>query len=84
MSVRSTTLPAIAALLLATGCGKSDAPPPDGATHGSSAATGAALLVAPRNAGGSGSATVSFKPGVQVIEQADGYNALVSVSTDGS
>ena len=39
---------------------------------------------APRNPGGSGSATVTFKPRVHVIEQAEGTNALVSVSTDGS
>jgi hypothetical protein len=39
---------------------------------------------APRNPAGSGSATVTYKSNVHLIEQADGTNALVSVSTDGS
>jgi hypothetical protein len=41
-------------------------------------------LSAPRSSGGSGSAEVSYKPGVHVIEQADGTSALISVSSDGS
>ncbi len=39
---------------------------------------------APRNSGGSGSADVKYKPDVHVVEQKDGMNALISVSTDGS
>lgn len=45
---------------------------------------GAAMASAPRNPGGSGSAEVTWRPNVHVIEQSDGTNALVSVSTDGS
>jgi hypothetical protein len=42
------------------------------------------MQVAPKNPGGSGSAEVIWKPGVHVIEQRDGLDALISVSTDGS
>ncbi len=44
----------------------------------------AAPMSAPRHPGGSGSAEVTWRPEVHVIEQDDGWNALVSVSTDGS
>jgi hypothetical protein len=64
-------------LLVVVSCGKTPDRPSDGTT---------ALNPgdAPRNAGGSGSATLSYKPNVHVIEQADGTDALISVSTDGS
>jgi len=39
---------------------------------------------APRNPGGSGSAQVTYRPQVHVIERTDGLNALISVSSDGS
>lgn len=39
---------------------------------------------APRHPDGSGSAEVTYLPGVHVIEQGDGLKALISVSTDGS
>ena len=73
----------LAALLLAAACGKSDAPRTASGSAGGAPA-GLPFAEAPRNAGASGSATVTYKPGVQVIEHADGYNALISVSTDGS
>jgi len=41
-------------------------------------------MSAPRNSGGTGSAEVTYRPNVRVVEQSDGFNALVSVSTDGS
>lgn len=44
----------------------------------------AALDSAPRDPGGSGSAEVTYQPGVHVVEQRDGMNALISVSSDGS
>ncbi|MEO6528305.1 MAG: hypothetical protein ABIP93_16915 [Gemmatimonadaceae bacterium] len=84
MSVRSTTTAWLAALVLAAGCGRSEAPRGDGPAGATTKTRGAARVEAPRNPGGSGSATVTYKPGVHVIEQADGYDALVSVSTDGS
>ena len=84
MRMRAPLVPALAVLLVVTSCGKSDAPPASRAAAGSRSSPGAALLVAPRNPGGSGSATVKFKPDVRVIEQTDGYDALISVSTDGS
>jgi hypothetical protein len=46
--------------------------------------TAAASGEAPHNPGGSGSAQVTYKPQVHVIEQADGVKALISVSSDGS
>ena len=67
----------VAAASLVAACG-GDTPP-----H-SARAEEAPFLEAPRNAGASGSATVTYKPGVHVIEHAAGYNALTSVSTDGS
>ncbi len=80
MNVRRSALPAVAAvaaLVAAAGCeGRK--------SSGSASAGGAKFVEAPRNAGGSGSAKVTYKTGVHVIEHADGYNALVSVSTDGS
>jgi hypothetical protein len=84
MRMRAPLVPAFAVLLVVTSCRKSDAPPASRAAARAGASPGAALLVAPRNPGGSGSATVKFKPDVRVIEQADGYGALISVSTDGS
>lgn len=42
------------------------------------------LTEAPRNPGGSGSAEVTYRPEVRVVEQREGYDALISVSTDGS
>ena len=47
--------------------------------------TGATSSVgAPRNPGGSGSAELTYLRNVHVIEQSDGLQALVAVSTDGS
>jgi hypothetical protein len=43
-----------------------------------------ALGSAPRNPGGSGYAKLTYQPHVHVIEQAEGTNALISVSSDGS
>ena len=60
-------------LSLAAGCSKSP-------EHTSPAGP----EVAPRNPAGSGSAKVTYKSNVHVIEQADGTKALISVSTDGS
>ena len=45
---------------------------------------GAALASAPRDPDGSGSAVVTYRPEVHVIEQRDGMDALISVSSDGS
>lgn len=70
--VRQVT--AIACLVACSGGSASRAPRADGAR----------LIEAPHNAGASGSATVVWKSGVHVIEQAEGYDALISVSTDGS
>ena len=50
----------------------------------SSAQTPGSASDAPRNSGGSGSATVTFRPNVKTMEHADGAKTLVSVSTDGS
>jgi hypothetical protein len=81
VTVHTSSLPVVAALILAAACGKADTP---AATGGATAAAGAPFAEAPRNPGGSGSAQVTYKSGVHVIEHADGYNALISVSTDGS
>lgn len=43
-----------------------------------------AMADAPRAPGGTGSAQVTWKSGVHVVEQSDGMNGLISVSTDGS
>ncbi|MCY7355417.1 MAG: hypothetical protein LH470_10150, partial [Lysobacter sp.] len=43
-----------------------------------------AVVAAPRNPGGSGSAEVTYRPEVRVVEQRAGLDALLSVSTDGS
>jgi hypothetical protein len=82
---------AILALLAVVACGRGDtsgsssSTPDNASSTGNGAATsGAPLEVAPQNAGGSGSATVTWKPDVHVIEQDKGYAALISVSTDGS
>jgi hypothetical protein len=79
---------ALSSLILTAACGRSDAPSNSSlrnvtGTTGPSI-RGAPLEVAPRNAGGSGSAAVTWKSGVHVIEQDKGYAALISVSTDGS
>lgn len=88
MHVNASALPtraALVALLATAGCGRSDAPGREGASHAAGTATGGApFAAAPRNAGASGSAEVTWKPGVHVIEQERGYAALISVSTDGS
>lgn len=44
----------------------------------------AVMLLAPRHPDGTGSADVTWQPGVHVIEQQAGLDALISVSTDGS
>lgn len=59
-----------ASWLLASGCQRA---PEATATTG-----------APRHPDGSGSAEVTYRPGVHVIEQDDGMKALIGVSTDGS
>ncbi len=66
------------------GCGRDKTA--GGASSGSSAGNpnSAADYTAPRNSGGTGSADVTYKHGVQLVEQKDGMNALISVSTDGS
>jgi hypothetical protein len=58
-------------LFLATGCARK-------------AGDDISMRSAPRNPGGSGTADVTWKPGVHVIEQHEGLDALISVSTDGS
>jgi hypothetical protein len=67
----------VSALTLASACGRDT---PKSATP----IRGAPRIDAPHNTGGTGSATVTYQPGVRVIEYADGYDALISVSTDGS
>ena len=75
--VRSTIAPLVLLIVLA-GCGK-------GSASGSSNSTSAASIGdAPRNAGGSGSADVTYRPNVRMMEHAAATKALVSVSTDGS
>lgn len=74
MDTRALAIAAIAVISLTTGCNRQAEAP----------ALGGAPTSAPRNAGGSGSATVTYKPGVHVIEQAEGTDALISVSSDGS
>lgn len=71
---RARAVAVAVALSLGTACGggKNE--------NGALSATGSA----PRNSGGSGSADVTFRPNVRVVEQSEGTNALVSVSTDGS
>jgi hypothetical protein len=64
---------ALTSLLFAAGCTRS----PDGSSSQGSGE-------APHNPGGSGSAQLTFKPEVHVIERSDGMRALVSVSSDGS
>lgn len=71
---RATTVAAVVALALATACG--------GGKSGNRAPSAAGS--APRNSGASGSAEVTYRPNVRVVEQNEGTNALVSVSTDGS
>jgi hypothetical protein len=89
LNVRALPLAAaLSALLASTACGRTDASSnsssPSGTSTAGTSTRGAPLEVAPRNAGGTGSATVTWKPGVHVIEQDKGYAALISVSTDGS
>jgi hypothetical protein len=83
-----TLVAALSSLFVTAACGRSEAPSDSRSRTGSRAAStstvGAPLEVAPHNAGGSGSAAVTWKPGVHVIEQDRGYAALISVSTDGS
>lgn len=82
---------ALFALFVIVACGRGDksgsssSTPDDVNSTGNGTSTlGAPLEVAPHNAGGSGSAKVTWKPDVHVIEQDKGYAALISVSTDGS
>lgn len=72
------------ALLVLAGCGRDKGS--GGSSSGSSSGNpnSASDYTAPRNSGGSGSAEVTYKPGVHVVEQKEGMNALISVSTDGS
>lgn len=80
MVIRAHMRAGLVAVAVATGVlGCKSEPPRAGSTSGSASA-----LDAPRNPGASGSATVTYRGGVHVIEHADGYDALVSVSTDGS
>ena len=71
MDKRAAVIMLGVAVSLSAGCGRDDR-----AIEVSQAA--------PRNPGGSGSAEVTYRPNVHVIEYDDGYDALVSVSTDGS
>ena len=82
--MRASPLIGVVALLVFAGCSRDK-----GSSVSSSGSSGgnpnsASDYTAPRNSGGSGSADVTYKPGVHVVEQKDGMNALISVSTDGS
>ncbi len=69
---------ALVALTAIAGCGKGNA-------SGCSGSTSAASIGnAPRNAGGTGSADVTYRPNVRTMEHSDGAKTLISVSTDGS
>ena len=80
MSMRLPALAALSILSVIAGC--------KGSNSGSSTALGTASSAepgsAPRNSGGSGSADVTYRPNVRIVEQSDGTRALISVSTDGS
>lgn len=84
--MRAPLLLSLVVTLIVAACSKSD-------SHGSTSASGSAGTAggytamygsAPKNPGATGSAEVTWKPGVQVVEQKDGVDALISVSTDGS
>ncbi|MDP9088086.1 MAG: hypothetical protein M3O26_05005 [Pseudomonadota bacterium] len=64
----------VVAMLMAAGCTRQPQVP----------SSADVMSNAPRNAGGSGYANFTYKPGVHVVEQTAGLNALVSVSSDGS
>lgn len=63
-------------LSVVTGC--------KGGDSGNTAALTGASGSAPRAIGGSGSADVTYRPNVRLVEHADAAKALVSISTDGS
>lgn len=73
---RRATLAILVVSLLAAAC--------RGTSPSSANPTGAAFAEAPRNDGGAGSAAVTYRPAVHVVEHRAGYDALISVSTDGS
>jgi len=79
--MRLSALSTVVLCLISAGC-SSDSKASKSSS--SSSASKSSDYTAPRNSGGSGSADVTYRPGVQVVEQKDGMNALISVSTDGS
>ncbi|MEO7103071.1 MAG: hypothetical protein ABI311_06665 [Gemmatimonadaceae bacterium] len=79
MKPRASMLASILMLTLLGACkGSNDE------SSGAVGSSGASVNSAPQNAGGSGSAKVTYRPDVKIVEQKDGTRALISVSTDGS
>jgi hypothetical protein len=74
--MRASALIAVVVCFVSAGCSRD--------SKSNSTSSGSSDYSAPHNSGGTGSADVTYRPGVHVVEQSDGMNALISVSTDGS
>jgi hypothetical protein len=83
--MRASMLHPLVALLLLAACSKGGS---NGSASSSGSTSGGSLAAmyadAPKNAGATGSAEVTWQPAVKLVEQKDGLDALISVSTDGS
>jgi len=82
--MRVSAVIGVAFCLVFAGCSRDKSSSGSSNASSSDAASGFSAYTAPRNSGGTGSADVTYKPGVHVVEQKEGTNALISVSTDGS
>lgn len=76
-STSALGLTAVLAIVLVAGCG-------GGPSSSGDPAESAFATSAPQLPGGSGSAKITYRPEVRIVEQRDGWNALIGVSFDGS
>jgi hypothetical protein len=82
--MRVSAVIGVAFCLIFAGCSRDKSSSSSSSSPSSPASNAFSNYTAPRQSGGSGSADVTYKPGVQVVEQKAGTDALISVSTDGS
>ena len=82
--MRVSPMCGVVVFLAFAGCSRDKGSSTSSSSPSSPSANAFSSYTAPRQSDGSGSAEVTYKPGVQVVEQKQGTDALISVSTDGS
>jgi len=82
--MRASPVIGVVVFLVFAGCSRDKTSSSSSSSPSSPSANAFSNYTAPRQSGGSGSADVTYKPGVHVVEQKEGTDALISVSTYGS